>query len=99
MSSPSGLMAYMGEYDDCKGCSASVRASFGEISARMNEYMLMLDEADCVTEDVYQKRLNTCDSCTGLYYGTTCRYCGCFVQMRAKRKDRYCPYPGEDKWK
>ncbi|MBZ4646800.1 MAG: hypothetical protein JG777_2289 [Clostridia bacterium] len=88
----------MSERNECKGCSVSVKVSFDEIKARMSEYMIMLDGDDCVPDNIYQRRLSECNSCPGLYYGTTCRYCGCFVQMRAKRKDRNCPYPGKSKW-
>lgn len=88
----------MRQMDNCKGCSKSVRASFDDIRANIKEYILMINPDDCVSDDIYQKRLNICNNCPDLYYDATCRYCGCFVQIRAKRKDRNCPYPGQRKW-
>jgi hypothetical protein len=48
----------------------------------------------CVTDEVYERRLARCFACPSLQYGTTCAYCGCVVQVRAKLKDKTCPAPG-----
>ena len=48
----------------------------------------------CVTDEFYERRLSRCFACPSLQYGTTCAYCGCVVQVRAKLKDKTCPAPG-----
>lgn len=83
---------------ECKGCSASVRVSFEEISAQMEEYIKTVDPEDRVAEEEYERRLQECSRCPALYYGSTCSYCGCFVRMRALRINKSCPYPGSRKW-
>ncbi|NMA82378.1 MAG: hypothetical protein GX962_00745 [Epulopiscium sp.] len=65
----------------------------------MDEYVKTIPLDDCVEDDEYKKRLQACKDCLALYYESTCKYCGCFVRMRAKRKNKSCPYPGQDKWK
>ncbi|MDR3167101.1 MAG: DUF6171 family protein [Treponema sp.] len=48
--------------------------------------------------DLYRARLECCASCSGLIEGVLCRWCGCFVQFRARPKTAYCPSPEGDKW-
>ncbi len=47
-------------------------------------------------EDVYEKRLKTCEACEKLLKGT-CLVCGCYVEMRAAVKGNVCPLP-KAKW-
>lgn len=44
-----------------------------------------------VTEDVYDQRVALCEECEKLS-GPTCMACGCYVELRAIRKDSRCPY-------
>lgn len=44
-----------------------------------------------VTEDVYDQRIAICEACEKLS-GPTCLACGCFVELRAIRKESRCPY-------
>lgn len=41
-------------------------------------------------DDLYEERLQACKTCASLENGT-CRQCGCYVEMRAARKDMHCP--------
>lgn len=43
----------------------------------------------------YEKRLEICRECEFLTEGT-CLKCGCYVELRAARKDSRCPY--KTKW-
>jgi hypothetical protein len=88
----------MAESKNCKGCSATVHQSFDEIRANMDEYTRTIDTDLRTDPALYKKRLLRCSSCAGLYYETTCRYCGCFVQMRALRKNLDCPNPEGSRW-
>lgn len=49
-------------------------------------------------DDIYEKRLETCSQCEALVGGLTCKYCGCFVLARARKKSQQCPMPGRNCW-
>lgn len=80
----------------CKGCSASVIVSNEEIQQLVDEQLLY--ETDIVDDDLYNKRLEICKSCPSLVYDTTCSFCGCFVQFRAKLMYKQCPQPANPRW-
>jgi hypothetical protein len=44
-------------------------------------------------DDEAEARLALCGACADLQYGSTCRYCGCLVEVRARLKDYACPAP------
>lgn len=81
----------------CRTCGGSVVGNSGSLQSIITDYLLTLDPETCVPEELYQTRLGHCSSCPGMH-DLTCRYCGCFVQVRAKRADRHCPLPGQPKW-
>ena len=75
---------------ECKGCGASVRLSEAEVQRILAEYFQGRPVA--TVDDVeYERRLAICRSCDRFDYGTTCRHCGCLVQVRAKLADQSCP--------
>ena len=82
---------------DCKGCKESVRISETAIEKELNK-LKKEKNVNMVEEETYQKRLNLCRNCSALQYGTTCKYCGCIVQIKAKIKGASCPFPGDSKW-
>lgn len=41
-------------------------------------------------EAVYESRLEICKKCENLQSGM-CKLCGCYVEVRAARKDQRCP--------
>ena len=47
-----------------------------------------------VPNDIYESRINTCDSCDYLQ-DDRCRACGCFVKLKAGWASEKCPL---DKW-
>jgi hypothetical protein len=81
----------------CKGCQATVRLDDGEITKIFDE-KFKVKSVKLVTEDLYQSRLAICSLCDYLDYGTTCRQCGCLIQIKAKLAGAYCPYPNDPKW-
>jgi hypothetical protein len=89
----------MTDKDNCKGCSATVHHSFEEVKAKMADYIKTIDPDHRTDRELYEKRLAQCASCSGLYYESTCRYCGCFVQMRALRSTMDCPNPEGSRWR
>ena len=83
--------------NDCKGCSSSVRMTEDEIH-NLIEATLKTENIQHVAEDIYIQRLGICNKCSALDYGTTCRYCGCLVQVKAWLLSAKCPYPYDAKW-
>jgi hypothetical protein len=80
----------------CKGCVESVLVTEEVIQELVNE--AEEDSSVIVSDEVYQARLKTCESCPSLQYGTTCAHSGCIVRYRAKFKNKSCPFAGKPKW-
>lgn len=81
----------------CKGCRASVRLKPGEVDRIVAEYLLE-HPGSLADETLYRSRLANCRACEDLQYGTTCRHCGCLVEVRARLLDKICPRPGRPAW-
>ena len=74
-------------------CPRCLQQEGGEAFLRTVEaYAASLPRERCVEEGLYQARLSACQGCEALYDGG-CRYCGCFVLVRAKKKGLSCPHP------
>lgn len=82
----------------CKRCSMEELLSFEEIKAKIPDFLATVDEDLRVSDEEYEARLNCCFECEGLVFGVTCKYCGCFVQMRAFNRLRHCPSPINKNW-
>lgn len=61
-----------------------------EFAARAVTYAAELPPEQCVDDAAYAKRLAACEACEFLLRGA-CGKCGCFVIVRAKRKNKDCP--------
>jgi hypothetical protein len=83
--------------NNCRICD-SLSLSEEGVKKIIEEYISLLDEDECVTRQVYNERLDACSACPGLISSAVCRYCGCFILVRAKRKDKGCPFPGNSRW-
>jgi hypothetical protein len=86
----------MEEDVECRGCGATVRLAAGEVQRILEEYLRdnpapLSDEATCAA------RLALCHACPDLQYGTTCRHCGCLVEVRARLAEKVCPHP-QPRW-
>lgn len=82
--------------ENCEACAVSVHLTPEEIERMFGT--LSMKQVKTVTEDVYQRRLSECRACEALLYGTTCRHCGCVVQVKAKLMGARCPFPYQPKW-
>jgi hypothetical protein len=60
------------------------------------DYAMALPEDICVGKGEYEKRLRVCSDCENLSRGV-CGRCGCFVLVRARRKNKSCPLD-DDRW-
>lgn len=82
--------------DGCYGCDTSVHVSESEIEECIKK---VIESGVPLTDrEQYEKRLNACNSCEQLIYGTTCMSCGCFVRVRALNALRICPHASGSRW-
>lgn len=58
------------------------------------EYISALDPELKASDTMYSARLGICSKCEKLSFGT-CGSCGCFVELRAAKKNQTCP---DKKW-
>jgi hypothetical protein len=86
----------MNERNLCKGCVESVFVTEEVIQELVKE--TEEDLSVIVSDEVYQSRLNICENCQSLKYGSTCAHSGCIVRYRAKFKNKSCPFVGKPKW-
>lgn len=82
----------MMEMGGCRGCSASVRLAVGEVE-RILAAVLAAHPAPLADEKAAAARLSICRACADLQYGTTCRHCGCLVEVRTRLSASACPAP------
>lgn len=82
---------------ECKGCSASVHVS-DELIARLIQQLMEQPGVVITSDDEYVNRLKTCQTCESLQLGTTCRWCGCLVAVKARKLDATCPNPTGSRW-
>lgn len=63
----------------------------------ISRYVESLEIHQKVDTSLYEKRLAQCEECEALLNGV-CKYCGCFVVVRAIKNKQRCPYPNQSKW-
>ncbi|TCL74125.1 hypothetical protein EDC14_100461 [Hydrogenispora ethanolica] len=81
----------------CKDCSGTIAVTPEKI-ANILRYVIEKKKVKTVADEAYQSRLAICSRCPDLSFGTTCRHCGCLVQVRAKIDGESCPNPGQARW-
>lgn len=80
----------------CKKClllEAGEKKSFESVNA----YIENLDDNLKVSDDEYLRRINYCKECDNLISGM-CLKCGCYVEVRARLKDKDCADYNNRKW-
>jgi hypothetical protein len=82
---------------ECKGCSATVHVTPEEIAKLFGETLRVRD-VKLTTEEEYAHRMASCQSCDAFQFGTTCRWCGCLMAVKAKLAAARCPAPQGSKW-
>ncbi len=58
---------------------------------KLQDYVDHIPEEEKVSDGEYERRLLICDSCEELR-GGLCGQCGCYVAVRAARRNGYCPH-------
>lgn len=81
----------------CKGCLTNVRVKPESVERILRDY-LREHPGPLAGDGEYRRRLDLCRACGDLEYGTTCRHCGCLVEVRARLADKHCPSPAARAW-
>jgi hypothetical protein len=76
----------------CPGCGITVRMSEGELERVVAEYFRGR-APELVGAEEQERRLALCGACPDLQYGSTCRHCGCLVEVRARLTGYAFPAP------
>ncbi len=74
----------------CKKCLLAEIDTDG-IYTKISDMIAALPEENRCGDAEYQRRLKICQSCENLGEGT-CGVCGCFVELRAAKKNMRCPH-------
>ncbi len=68
------------------------------IGQQAEDYLKLIEKNKAATpakyrtpDDVYDHRITVCEACEKRN-GATCMACGCYVELRAIRKDSKCPH-------
>ncbi|MDP4097247.1 DUF6171 family protein [Paenibacillus sp. P96] len=81
----------------CKGCTATVHISEEEIQ-KLFGHVARIRSVKLTTEAEYERRMQTCRACEAFQLGTTCRWCGCLMEIKAKLQASTCPAPAGSRW-
>ena len=82
---------------ECKGCTATVHVTKEEIAKLFGETLRVKNVK--VTMDIeYQRRLTECRACDAFQFGTTCRWCGRLMNIKAKLAATRGPDPCGSSW-
>ena len=73
----------------CKKCLLS-EIDESEVFLQIKKLIDIMPDAEKCSADEYKRRLGICKEC-GLLNEGTCRACGCYVELRAIKKDARCP--------
>lgn len=74
----------------CRRC-AWAKEMLDKEKIKIEEYIDRISEEEKVSQEEYEGRLFTCETCDQLR-GGLCGQCGCYVAIRAVRKNGYCPH-------
>lgn len=74
----------------CKKCLFGDFDADG-IYASITELIELMPPEKKADEALYLRRLGICKACGELGEGT-CGKCGCYVELRAAKKDMHCPH-------
>ncbi len=90
--SPEAFKSYVGAGPVKKPCFRCLlqESSQKEALEQVRGILALMPQEEKAPEELYQKRLQICKSCDALMEGQ-CRKCGCFVELRAAKKDARCP--------
>ena len=94
-------MVKMEDNTQNKDCRLCLLRDLADRDARnLYQYVVkaqnMLTESEKISNTEYEERLSICRFCSDLQ-NATCMQCGCYVELRALKKQVHCPH-GKQKW-
>ncbi|MFB5265908.1 DUF6171 family protein [Paenibacillus enshidis] len=81
----------------CKCCTATVHISEEEVRQLFGS-VARIRSLNLATEEEYGRRMQACRACEAFQFGTTCRWCGCLMEIKAKLQASTCPSPAGSRW-
>ena len=91
-------MNYTGDKLPPCACQIPKNLQESQMYEAIAAYVRNIPEELCTEDAEYERRLAACSGCRALVGGMTCKFCGCFVLARARKKEQRCPMPGRDCW-
>lgn len=85
-------MAPMTRASDCARCDEDARLDGEDVEDILLAYLREYG-GQVADDETVRRRLQQCLACEALLRGTTCRHCGCYVQVMAKLAAKRCPAP------
>lgn len=82
--------------EKCKKClllEAGEKITYDDIM----RYVKTLGKDELVSDEVYKYRIEKCKNCDCLISGM-CLKCGCYVEVRARLRDKSCPDANNKFW-
>lgn len=73
----------------CRRCQWT-KEMFDKELLKLEEYIERIPEEERVSDEEYERRLMLCDTCSFMR-GGMCGRCGCYVALRAAKRQQYCP--------
>ena len=80
----------MRDTENCRNCLLRDLAEKADLYAYVQRARGLLGKSEQAPDALYESRLAICRACPNLL-AATCRKCGCYVEIRAARKDAHCP--------
>ena len=74
----------------CRRCLLYEMAGTEDIYAHVLKTKELMPLSEQTADNEYQERLSVCKECNNLL-DATCLKCGCYVEIRAIKKDAHCP--------
>lgn len=72
----------------CKKCFLGVQAE--NYTQMIEKCMSMISPRDRTPEAQFAQRIAVCEECKD-FVTATCQVCGCYVEIRAAKKNVHCP--------
>lgn len=72
----------------CKKCFLGVQAE--NYTQMIEKCLSMISPRDRTSEVQFAQRIAVCEECAD-FVTATCQVCGCYVELRAAKKNVHCP--------
>ena len=81
----------------CRRCMLEETANGADVAALLRQLIASIPAGQRESDEITNRRLAVCRTCDHLFSGT-CALCGCFVELRAAKRNAACP-DIPDRWR